>query len=155
MDITFRQVIVIPTLMHWRKEVIENVFGVVPSRSLMLANRNYYARHIADGSHIAVVAQADGEDAGCGAICITEELPSPENPSGRCAYLMNIYVRSRFRSHGVGRSIVRWLLSKAREKGCGKIWLETTSAARPLYKSVGFREMPDIMKYDEILDLQP
>ena len=155
MDITFRQVIVIPTLMHWRKEVIENVFGVVPSRSLMLANRKYYARHIADGSHIAVVAMADGEDAGCGAFCITEELPSPENPSGRCAYLMNIYVRSQFRSRGMGRSIVGWLVAKAREMDCGKIWLETTAVARPLYKSVGFRDMPDIMKYDEIHDRQP
>lgn len=26
-NVTFRQVIVIPTLLHWRKEVIENVFG--------------------------------------------------------------------------------------------------------------------------------
>ncbi len=29
---------------------------------------------------------------------IIEELPSPDNPSGKCAYLMNIYVREAFRN---------------------------------------------------------
>lgn len=107
MNVVIRTVADLPTLMRWRREVIEHVFGEVPSDALMEANRRYYATHIADGSHIAVVAHTDGEDAGCGAICFTEELPSPDNPSGRCAYLMNIYVR-RHRHHfrtGAGRPL--------------------------------------------------
>lgn len=150
MNVTIREITAIPTLMHWRREVIENVFGVVPSKRLLVANRQYYLKHIADGSHIAVVADVDGEDAGCGAICLSEELPSPDNPSGRCAYLMNIYVRDGFRLHGVGHSIVRWLVGKARELGCDKIYLETTDGARSLYKSVGFKELPGIMKYADV-----
>lgn len=150
MNVTIREITAIPTLMHWRREVIENVFGVVPSKRLLVANRQYYLKHIADGSHIAVVADVDGEDAGCGAICLSEELPSPDNPSGRCAYLMNIYVRDGFRLHGVGHSIVRWLVEKSRELGCDKIYLETTDGARSLYKSVGFKELPGIMKYADV-----
>lgn len=150
MNVTIREITAIPTLMHWRREVIEYVFGVVPSKRLLVANRQYYLKHIADGSHIAVVADVGGEDAGCGAICLSEELPSPDNPSGRCAYLMNIYVRDGFRLHGVGHSIVRWLVGKARELGCDKIYLETTDGARSLYKSVGFKELPGIMKYADV-----
>lgn len=150
MNVTIREITAIPTLMRWRREVIENVFGVVPSKRLVVANRQYYLKHIADGSHIAVVADVDGDDAGCGAICLSEELPSPDNPSGRCAYLMNIYVRDGFRLHGVGHSIVRWLVGKARELGCDKIYLETTDGARSLYKSVGFKELPGIMKYADV-----
>lgn len=149
-NVTFRQVIIIPTLLHWRNEVIENVFGAAPSRSLLAANRRYYQRHIADGSHIAIVAVADGADVGCGAICLSEELPSPDNPSGRCAYLMNIYVRRQHRGHGIGHAIVRWLVTKARELGCDKIYLETTDGARSLYKSIGFEELHGIMKYADI-----
>ena len=130
-EISIRKVIVLPTLMHWRREVIENVFGTVPSRELMAANRRYYERHIPDGWHIAVVAEADGVDAGCGGICLTEELPSPDNPSGRCAYLMNIYVKREYRGRGIARAVVRWLVEKAREAGCDKIYLETTEAAPP------------------------
>ncbi len=152
MTVTIRQRIAIPTLMHWREEVIENVFGVKPSKALLAANRRYYMKHIADGSHIAVVAEADGVDAGCGGICLTEELPSPDNPSGRCAYLMNIYVRKEYRNHGIGHFIVRWLVEKARETGCDKIYLETTEEAQQLYKETGFVVLPGIMKYADIHD---
>lgn len=150
MNVSMREVIVIPTLMHWRKEVIENVFGVVPSKELMAANRMYYMEHIADGSHIAIVAEIDDQDVGCGAICLSDELPSPDNPSGRCAYLMNIYVRKEYRGHGVGHSIVCWLVEKARQLGCDKIYLETTDGARSLYKDIGFKELSGFMKYADI-----
>lgn len=142
----------VDTLVLWRREVIGEVFGAEPSEALTEANRRYYLRHIADGSHVAVIARADGLDAGCGAICLTDELPSPDNPSGRCAYVMNIYVREAFRGHGIGHEIVRRLVELAREAGCDKIYLETTPAARSLYKSIGFDDLPGMMKYADIQD---
>ena len=148
MKITIREVAAIPTLMHCRYEVIENVFGIVPSKRLMVENRRYYRKHIADGTHFAVIAEMDGEDIGCGAICLSDELPSPDNPSGKCACLMNIYVRREYRRQGAGHTIVKYLLDKARELGCDKIFLETTDGARTLYKSLGFNELSGYMKYD-------
>jgi len=150
MKVTVREITALPTLMHWRREVIENVFGEVPSKRLLAANRRYYREHIPDGSHVAVVAEADGADAGCGAICLSDELSSPDNPSGHCAYLMNIYVRKEFRGRGIGHEIVRRLVEKARTLGCDKIYLETTDEARSLYKGIGFKELPGFMKYAEI-----
>lgn len=147
MNVTVREITAVPTLMHWRSEVIEHVFGQPPSKRLLVANRRYYRKHIADGTHIAIVAEADGADAGCGAMCLTEELPSPDNPSGQCAYLMNIYVREAYRGQGVAHTIVEWLVERAQALGCDKIYLETTEAARPLYQSTGFKEMSGIMKY--------
>lgn len=135
------------TLMKWRVEVILSVFGEHANRELTDANVAYYARHIADGSHLAIVASVDGEDCGCGAICLTDELPSPDNPSGRCAYLMNIYVRTPYRNHGVAHAIVRHLIEEASACGCSKIFLETTDEGRHLYKSIGFEEMENMMKY--------
>lgn len=154
MKVTIREITAIPTLMHWRKEVIENVFGVTPSKRLLVENRRYYQKHIADGSHIAVVAEADDSDAGCGAICLSEELPSPDNPSGRCAYLMNIYVRREYRERGVGHAIVGWLVDKARGLGCDKIYLETTDCARTLYKDIGFKDLTGLMKYADVHNSQ-
>lgn len=140
----------IDQLLEWRKEVMTVVFGQPPSDELMAANKDYYSRHIADGSHIAVVAEIDGIRAGCGAVCLTEELPSPDNSSGRCGYIMNIYVRPEYRSQGVGHQIVRNLVTVARESGCDKIYLETTPGARSLYNSIGFKELPGIMKYEDV-----
>lgn len=133
--------------MMWRKEVLRNVFGEEPSAHLLDENRHYYEKHIEEGSHIAFVASWDGEDAGCGAVCFSEELPSPDNPNGRCAYLMNIYVRKPFRKHGIAHSIVKRLVDEAKRRNCGKIYLETTEDGRPVYESIGFRELPDMMKF--------
>lgn len=147
--IEINQITDLDTLINWRKEVIRNVFGTQADESLINANRNYYSRHTADDNHLAFVASISGKECGCGAICLTEELPSPDNPSGRCAYLMNIYVRESFRNKGVAHYIVSHLIDEAKRYGCGKIYLETTSEGRKLYSSLGFKDMPDMMKYYE------
>ncbi len=134
-------------LMRWREEVIEHVFGQKADEGLIAANREYYAKHIVDSSHYAVVSEYGGAECGCGGVCFTAELPSPDNPAGKCAYLMNIYVREEFRKHGIAHKIVSRLIEEAKQRGCGKIYLETTSDGKPVYSSLGFKEMPDMMKY--------
>lgn len=133
-------------LLRWRIEVINHVFGVEPAATLIKSNREYYERHIPDGSHLAFIATWKGEEAGSGSICLSDELPSPDNPSGRCAYLMNIYVRDAFREHGIGHAIVSRLIEEAEKLNCGKIYLETTEEGRSLYTSMGFCDLPDMMK---------
>ncbi len=145
--VKIREIKYIPTLMSWRAEVIEHVFGEKADETLLAANRRYYEKHIADGSHYAIVAEYDGTECGCGAVCFTDELPSPDNPSGRCAYLMNIYVRESFRKHGVAHQIISRLIEEAKNRDCGKIYLETTEDGRPVYQSLGFHDLPDMMKY--------
>ncbi len=80
-------------------------------------------------------------------MCFSEELPSPDNPTGICAYLRNIYVREAFRKHGLAHRMVSRLIAEAKSRNCGKIYLETTDDGRPVYHSLGFRDLPDIMKY--------
>lgn len=137
----------IESLMTWRAEVIEHVFGCRPDDKLLDANRQYYLHHIEDGTHIAYVASQEGRECGCGCICLTEELPSPDNPSGRCAYLMNIYVREEYCNHGIAHKIVARLIKEAKDRECNKIYLETTDDGRPVYATLGFPDMPDMMKY--------
>lgn len=132
--IELREATALPELMAWRGEVIRNVFGEKPSQRLLKQNLDYYRRHIATGTHYALIASADGEDCGCGAFCLTEELPSPDNPSGNCAYLMNIYVRDAWRKHGVAHKIVEALIGEAKRRKCDKIYLETTAEGRPVYE---------------------
>lgn len=134
-------------LMRWRAEVIENVFGMRPMPSLLEANRQYYSHLLPRGEHYALIASADGEACGCGGVCFGMELPSPDNPTGKCAYLMNIYVRKPFRNKGIAHTIVKRLVEEAVARTCGKIYLETTSDGRSVYKSLGFHEMTDMMKY--------
>ena len=152
MNMRIKRLFDIKELMAWRKEVISHVFGEFPDESLLEANCDYYVRHLAAGTHLAYVAEYENVECGCGSICLSEELPSPDNPTGRCAYLMNIYVRELYRKHGVAHALVRKLIEEAKKLGCMKIYLETTDDGKPVYRSLGFKDMPDMMKYYETED---
>lgn len=148
-DIQVLQIHDVEVLMQWRMEVLRCVFSIptdADTTSLEQANRHYYERHLPDGSHIACIASVNGEMAGSGGVCFQEEMPSPDNPCGRCAYLMNIYVRPDYRGRGVARRIVRWLVGQALAQGISKIYLETSDIARKLYADLGFSYMKDMMK---------
>lgn len=136
------------TLMRWRMEVLRHVFDVPeddPMSGLRAANEEYYRDALADGSHIACFAERCGEIIGCGGVCFFREMPSPDNPSGRCAYLMNIYTTRANRGMGAGREVARWLIGKAKAKGIAKIYLESSDCARSLYEGLGFEPMENYL----------
>ncbi|MCI1727655.1 MAG: GNAT family N-acetyltransferase [Lachnospiraceae bacterium] len=135
-------------LMQWRMEVLHHVFRVPesePLTALRNANRKYYREKLADGSHLACFAEENGETVGCGGLCLYQEMPSPDNPSGQCAYLMNVYTREQRRGKGVGSRIVGWLVAEAKKRGITKIYLETSEEGRRLYEKAGFEKMKDYL----------
>ncbi len=151
MDIAVRRASIedLEMLMEWRMEVLRHVFNIpenADTQDLYMANREYYQKSIPDGEHIAVFAEMDGAAVGCGGLCLYREMPSPDNPGGECAYLMNIYTREAYRGNGIGNLIVRWLVNCAKERGIAKIYLETSESGRTLYEHIGFQDMQGYMK---------
>lgn len=138
----------IELLIEWRMEVLREVFSLPLSKNtdgLEQENRAYYQRALAQEEHIACFACMEEELVGCGGICLYQEMPSPDNPSGKCAYLMNIYTRPRSRKQGVGGAIVKWLADQAAERGISKIYLEASEEGKRLYTKMGFIPMGDMM----------
>lgn len=140
----------IDLLMQWRMEVLHEVFSIPPEQSvkeLEEENRRYYQKELPRSGHIACFAYLGNEIVGCGGMCLYDEMPSPDNPNGKCAYLMNIYARPQFRRHGVGNEVVRWLIGQAKQLGISKIYLETSEDGKPLYQKIGFCDMSGYMKF--------
>ena len=134
--------------LEWRMRVLADVFehmGYFFDARVEVRNAEYIEKHFADGTCIACFAEQGGEIIGCGAACIMEELPSPDNMDGRCAYLMNIYVVPEERRQGTGRMIVRWLLDQVASMGISKVMLETTREGRTLYEECGFHDADGYM----------
>ena len=141
-------------LMRWRMTVLREVFHVPsgdPMTALEQENRAYYQTTLPVEEHIACFARIGAENVGCGGVCFYREMPSPDNPEGKCAYLMNIYTRPDERGRGVGRKIVAWLVRQAEERGITKIYLETSGSGRKLYQEMGFIDMEGYMKREPIL----
>lgn len=164
-------------LLEWRMEVLHSVFADVADdvdwEALRDANRAYYIHALGSKDdvgctsgnlagegemrkpriasvpgHIACFAELDGKAVACGSICLQKELPSPDNPSGRCAYLMNMYTRPAYRGQGIASAVVDWVVHQARCAGAEKIYLETTPVGRAVYERAGFVDMSDMMKLD-------
>lgn len=136
-------------LMAWRMEVLHEVFGLpadADTSTLEQANREYYRYALPRSEHIACFARYDGQRVGCGGICLQQEMPSPDNPTGRCAYLMNIYIRSSYRRLHIGTALVGWLVEQAKRQRARKIYLETSGPGRAMYRRLRFEEMKDMMK---------
>ncbi|MDC7286346.1 GNAT family N-acetyltransferase [Blautia schinkii] len=151
MDITIRKAKLgdLEALMTWRMTVLHEVFSIPqddPMEVLEQKNRLYYQTALPSGEHTACFAMADDKIIGCGGICFQREMPSPDNPDGGCAYLMNIYTCPEFRGKGVGRKVVNWLIQQAQSRGIEKIYLETSEIGRSLYQEIGFTDMQGYMK---------
>lgn len=139
------------TLLRWRMTVLAEVFSIPEDEDtsgLREENRRYYEKRIASGEHTAVLALDGDEGVGCGGICYYQEMPSPDNPTGECAYLMNIYVTPARRHQGIAQEIVKYLISDARARGVTKIYLETSDDGRRLYERLGFRPMEGYLKLE-------
>lgn len=138
----------LPAWLNMRRSVIKEVFGSDDGeflQNILTANRRYFEENVPAGRHIALFACENGEICGCGDICLHDELPSPDNLSGRCAYLMNIYVVPSRRGENIGRAIVERLIAVAKERNIGKIYLETTETARSFYRKSGFERIKNFL----------
>ena len=128
-------------IMEWRMRVLREVFCLpedTDMTELYSENEQYYREHFQDGTHTAVFACAGERIIGCGGICYQTEMPSPDNPNGKCGYLMNIYTLPEYRRMGVGREIVSFLIKDAQLKNVKKLSLESSEMAEKLYQSTGF-----------------
>lgn len=87
-----------------------------------------------------LVAQVDGRPAGCGAL---RALPDADYPNA--CEMKRLYVRPAFRRFGLGRRLAQELIERARHAGYRTLLLDTLDAmeaARELYVSLGFEEVP-------------
>ncbi|MBK6863782.1 MAG: GNAT family N-acetyltransferase [Ideonella sp.] len=87
-----------------------------------------------------LLAQVDGEVAACGALRGLRDV----DYANACE-MKRLYVRPAFRGFGLGRALAESLLDEARRAGYSVMLLDTLDdmeAARGLYATLGFEEIP-------------
>lgn len=106
----------------------------------------YYKESLAEGSHMAVLVYDGDKFVGAGGVSFYKVMPTYHNPSGKKAYIMNMYTKPDYRRKGIAYHTLDLLVSKSRELGVAHITLEATDAGRPLYEKYGFVKMNDEME---------
>jgi putative acetyltransferase len=87
-----------------------------------------------------LLATVDGQAAGCGAL---RGLPDVDYPNA--CEMKRLFVRRAFRRFGLGRLLAQELMDLATQAGYSTLLLDTLDdmeAARGLYGSLGFEEIP-------------
>lgn len=109
-------------------------------------SREYYKQALAEGTHTAYLVFDGTTFVGAGGVSFFRVMPTFHNPTGRKAYIMNLYTHPHYRRRGIARKTLDLLVAAAKEKGVSAISLEATPMGRPLYKSYGFVELRDEME---------
>jgi putative acetyltransferase len=87
-----------------------------------------------------LLAFVDSELAGCGAM-----RPLPDADYANACEMKRLFVRPAFRRFGLGRVLAQALLDEAQRAGYSEMLLDTLDdmeAARGLYATLGFEEVP-------------
>jgi ribosomal protein S18 acetylase RimI-like enzyme len=99
------------------------------------------ARFLAEPGHHLGIAFVDDEPAG---FVTGVEMTHPDK--GTEMFLYELGVDEGFRGQGIGSSLVRALAERARERGCGGMWVLTdreNPAALATYRAAGATEASD------------
>lgn len=102
----------------------------------------YYQASISSGDHIAYLAFESNDFVGTGGVCFYTVLPTFHNPTGRKAYVINMYTIPEYRNKGVAGEILDRLLKDTENAGIEFVSLEATQMGRHLYEAKGFVSMP-------------
>ena len=108
--------------------------------------RAYYENALANGSHTAYLVFDGDVFIGAGGISYYTVMPTFHNPTGRKAYIMNMYTRPDHRRKGIATKTLDLLIQDAKKRGVTSISLEATDLGRKLYERYGFVSMSSEME---------
>ena len=148
---------------EYKKVTIEDIDELVRTRIMVLRAANklsndvdmsqaesesytYYKRTLETGEHIAYLIYDNGSFIGAGGVSFYQVMPTYHNPTGKKAYIMNMYTAPEYRRQGIAFHTLDLLVNDAREQGVSQIALEATDMGRPLYEKYGFVKMEDEME---------
>lgn len=139
------------TLVRTRVEVLCAANGLDDEADLSDVERQsrlYYQQAWDD--HAALLVYDGEKVVATGGVSFYRVMPTCCNPSGRKAYIMNMYTAPAWRRQGIAQKTLDMLVGECRRRGVNFITLEATVAGRPLYEKYGFVAMGDEMILPEV-----
>ena len=107
----------------------------------------YYKTAIQDKTHIAFLAFDGDICIGTGGVCFYQVLPTYFKPTGKKAYIINMYTVPKYRNQGIATQILDYLIKECLQQNISYITLEATDMGRPVYEKFGFTTLHTEMQY--------
>jgi ribosomal protein S18 acetylase RimI-like enzyme len=139
----------IPALVQLRLALQAEAHPETPAPAGLAARlRKFFSAKIPAGEFLAAVAEVDGTLVAASGMIYQQLPPSVANPTGRAAYIMNVYVAPAFRRRGLATKLLKILVATARQARCRRVTLHAMPGARTLYAKLGFVARANEMKLE-------
>ena len=121
--------------------------GATEQIDLVPALKDYYRRHLKDGTFVSWLA-VDGEKiVGTSGMSFVEKPPYFSCPSGRIGLLSSMYTAPAYRRRGIAKELLRRVTEEARAYGCGSVQITASDMGVLLYSAFGFQKNGNFMQY--------
>ena len=121
--------------------------GAKEDIDLVPALKDYYKRHMADGTFVSWLAVDDEEIIGTSGMSFVERPPYFGCPSGKMGLLSSMFTNPRYRRMGIAKELLHRVVEEARKYGCGTIQITASDMGVKLYESYGFVHNSNFMQY--------
>ena len=124
-----------------REEGANEDFDLAP------ALKDYYMRHMADGTFVSWLALDRERIIGTSGMSFVEKPPYFGCPSGRIGLLSSMFTNPDYRRKGIARKLLHRVIEEARVYGCGTVQITASDLGVKLYTDYGFVHNQNFMQY--------
>jgi len=109
--------------------------------------KDYYTRHMADGTFVSWLAIDDEKIIGTSGMSFVEKPPYFSCPTGRIGLLSSMFTDKNYRRRGIAKELLGRVVADAKEYGCGCVQITASDMGVLLYTNFGFVKNGNFMQY--------
>ena len=114
---------------------------------LRSALKEFYHRHMADGTFVSWLAMDGDKIVGTSGMSFVEKPPYFSCPTGRLGLLSSMFTDPGYRRMGIARELLHRVVEEARNYGCGAVHITASDMGVKLYTAYGFKHNGNFMQY--------
>ena len=121
--------------------------GATEDIDLMPALKDYYSRHMADGTFVSWLAVDGDKIVGTSGMSFVEKPPYFSCPTGRIGLLSSMFTDPSYRRMGIAKELLSRVVDEAKKYGCGCVQITASDMGVLLYTDFGFVKNGNFMQY--------
>lgn len=121
--------------------------GAKEDIDLKPALKDYYDRHMSDGTFVSWLAMDGDKIVGTSGMSFVEKPPYFGCPNGKIGLLSSMFTDKEYRRLGIAKELLSRVVNEAREYGCGTVQITASDMGVLLYTDFGFVKNGNFMQY--------
>lgn len=109
--------------------------------------KDYYNRHMADGTFVSWLAMDGDRIVGTSGMSFVEKPPYFSCPTGKIGLLSSMFTDPDYRRMGIAKELLSRVVEEARNYGCGTVQITASNMGVLLYTDFGFVKNGNFMQY--------